>query len=204
MRTEVKSKTDRPVAARTRTKTFARSDDHGHSLNTRRCALVSSGSYRKRTSGDESACHHMVWDISAISVYTMRIAELLGKRIGVSGPQWMILIAIEELSEGSGLSVKAVAALLHVDSSFVSVQSKVLEKRDLIRRSRCMEDRRIMLLSLTTKAISRLKPLVPTRSRLHESIRADLDRAAFLQLSNMLSDLRDRMRKETELVAAGK
>lgn len=145
----------------------------------------------------------MVWDISAISVYTMRIAELLGKRIGVSGPQWMILIAIEELSEGSGLSVKAVAALLHVDSSFVSVQSKVLEKRDLIRRSRCMEDRRIMLLSLTNKAISLLKSLVPTRPRLHESIRADLDRAAFLQLSNMLSDLRDRMRKETELVAAG-
>lgn len=68
----------------------------------------------------------------------------------------MILMAIEELSEGSGLSVKAVAAILHADSSFVSVQSKVLENRGLMRRSRCIEDRRIMLLSLTSEAISRL------------------------------------------------
>lgn len=112
-------------------------------------------------------------------------------------------MAIEELSEGSGLSVKAVAALLHVDSSFVSVQSKMLEKRGLIRRRRCMEDRRIMLLSLTDKAISRLKPLIPTRARLQGSIRADLDGAALLQLSNMLSALRARMRKETVLIAAG-
>jgi DNA-binding MarR family transcriptional regulator len=102
----------------------------------------------------------------------MRIAELLGKRIGVSGPQWMILMAIEELSDGSGLSVKAVAALLHVDSSFVSVQSKMLEQRDLIQRSRCMEDRRIMLLSLTDKAIRRLKPLIPTRARLQDPFAA--------------------------------
>ncbi|MGL4263640.1 MAG: MarR family winged helix-turn-helix transcriptional regulator, partial [Afipia sp.] len=107
------------------------------------------------------------------------------------------------LSDGSGLSVKTVAALLHVDSSFVSVQSKMLEKRDLIRRSRCMEDRRIMLLSLTDKATRRLTPLIPTRARLQGSIRGDLDGSALLQLSNMLSALRDRMRKETALVATG-
>jgi len=145
----------------------------------------------------------MVWDISAISVYTMRIAELLGKRIGISGPQWMILMAIEELGEGSGLSVKAVAAILHVDSSFVSVQSKELERRGLVWRSRCTTDRRIMLLSLTNKATSRLKPLIPTRSRLDRSIRSDLNGIALLQLSIMLAGLRDRMRKEAALVAAG-
>jgi len=60
-----------------------------------------------------------------------------------------------------------------------------------------------MLLSLTDKAIRRLKPLIPTRARLQESIRGDLDGPALLQLSNILSALRDRMRKETALVATG-
>lgn len=198
----MKGKTDQP-ADRTKTKTSARSD-RGHSVKARRSLNFPSGSCRNGSFEDDDVTHRLVWDISAISVYTMRIAELLGKRIGVSGPQWMILMAIEELSAGSGLSVKAVAALLHVDSSFVSVQSKMLEKRGLIRRSRCMEDRRIMLLSLTDKSINRLKPLIPTRARLQGSIRADLDDGtALLQLSNMLSALRARMRKETVLIAAG-
>ena len=60
-----------------------------------------------------------------------------------------------------------------------------------------------MLLSLTNKATSRLKPLIPTRSRLDRSIRSDLNGIALLQLSNMLAGLKDRMRKEAALVAAG-
>lgn len=196
------SRTDKP-ADHARTEASPRSD-RGHSVKRAGRALnVPSRSRRKDTSEGDDVTHRLVWHISAISVYTMRIAELLGKRIGVSGPQWMILMAIEELSDGSGLSVKAVAALLHVNSSFVSVQSKMLEQRDLIQRSCCMEDRRIMLLSLTDKAIRRLKPLIPTRARLQESIRGDLDGPALLQLSNILSALRDRMRKETALVATG-
>ncbi len=198
----MKSKLDGPVAARARTKVSARSGGHEKSL-TRSAVDLSCGSYLKGTSEDDNTSHRMVWDISAISVYTMRIAELLGKRIGISGPQWMILMAIEELGEGSGLSVKAVAAILHVDSSFVSVQSKELERRGLVWRSRCTTDRRIMLLSLTNKATSRLKPLIPTRSRLDRSIRSDLNGIALLQLSIMLAGLRDRMRKEAALVAAG-
>ena len=195
-------RTDKP-AHRARTGASARSD-RGHFVKKAERALnVPSRSRRKDPSEGDDVTHRLVWDISAVSVYTMRIAELLGKRIGVSGPQWMILMAIEELSDGSGLSVKTVAALLHVDSSFVSVQSKMLEKRDLIRRSRCMEDRRIMLLSLTDKATRRLTPLIPTRARLQGSIRGDLDGSALLQLSSMLSALRDRMRKETALVATG-
>lgn len=188
---------------RSRTELSARSERGHHGKKVAHALNVPFRSPRKDKPEGDDVTHRLVWDISAISVYTMRIAELLGKRIGVSGPQWMILMAIEELSDGTGLSVKAVAALLHVDSSFVSVQSKMLEKRDLIRRSRCMQDRRIMLLSLTDKATRRLMPLIPTRARLQGSIRGDLDGSTLLQLSNMLSALRDRMRKEAALVATG-
>lgn len=198
----MKAKADIPPA-RSRTKTYLTSDLRGHSLNKKQRGLeLSSGSCRVTTDKDVYVSHRLVWDISAINVYNMRIAELFGKRIGISGPQWMVLMAIEELNEGSGLSIKAAAALLRVDASFISVQSKILERRGLIRRSRCMEDRRIMLLSLTDKAIGRLKRLIPTRDRLQESIRADLDREAFEQLSSALSSLRDRMRKETILIAS--
>jgi DNA-binding MarR family transcriptional regulator len=190
-------------STRTGAKTSNRSVRPDRSSKVSPALDFSSRSHRKNTTKGNDVSHRLIWDISAISDYTMRIAELLGKRIDVSGPQWMIMMAIEELREEGGLSVKAVAALLHVDSSFVSVQSRILENLELVRRSRSRQDRRIMLLSLTDKAIGRLKPLIPTRSRLQKSVRANLDENTLLHMSNVLSDLRDRMRKEAVLIAAG-
>jgi MarR family transcriptional regulator, organic hydroperoxide resistance regulator len=46
----------------------------------------------------------------------------------------MILMAVAELDRGEGLPVNAVSKMLHVDSSFVTTQSKLLEKKGLMRR----------------------------------------------------------------------
>jgi len=69
------------------------------------------------------------------STYTsMKYATFWAQTIGISKPQWMILITVAELDRGHGVPVKDVSTMLHVDPSFVTTQSKLLEKYGFVRR----------------------------------------------------------------------
>jgi DNA-binding MarR family transcriptional regulator len=70
------------------------------------------------------------WDIAGINVHLQNIRNFFAKALGISGPQWMILMALADLDQGDGVSVKVVSKMLHVESSFVTTQSKMLEKKN--------------------------------------------------------------------------
>jgi len=57
------------------------------------------------------------------------------KVLGIRGPQWMIIVALEELDRGQGVPVTAVATMLHVNQTFVLTQSRVLERKGFVRRT---------------------------------------------------------------------
>ena len=95
------------------------------------------------------------WEITAIAVHLQKIRNLWAKALGVSGPQWMILMALSELDQGYGVPVKIVAKMLHVDSSFVTTQSKMLEKKGFLRRKTSQVDARVVQMSLTDKTYKR-------------------------------------------------
>lgn len=196
---EIRMAIDRRPSAKKST----RRDQGPHSFKPARHSVSSSARIPELRKADDKLLNQICRDISAISIYMMRVAEHLGQRIGISGPQGMILTTIEELSDSRGLSVKAVAALLHVDASFVSAQSKMLESRNLIRRRRLLDDRRVTRLFLTESASTYLARLSRTRARMRECICADLDHEAFSELSSTLSGLRDRVRREMLKIAVG-
>ena len=62
------------------------------------------------------------------------IRQFWAKTLGISGPQWMILMAMADLDKADGVPVNVVSKLLHVDPSFVTTQSKLLEKKGFLRR----------------------------------------------------------------------
>jgi DNA-binding MarR family transcriptional regulator len=68
------------------------------------------------------------WEIAGINVHLQDIRIFFAKALGISSPQWLILMALADLDQGDGVSVKVVSKMLHVDSSFVTTQSKMLEK----------------------------------------------------------------------------
>src|ERR1700675_4884788 len=71
------------------------------------------------------------WEIASINVHLQELRYFWAKTLGISGPQWMILMALADLDQGEGVAVKVVSRLLHVDPSFVTTQSKLLEKKGL-------------------------------------------------------------------------
>jgi MarR family transcriptional regulator, organic hydroperoxide resistance regulator len=91
------------------------------------------------------------------------------KTLGVTGPQWMILVAVGEFDQDEGVQVSVLSERLQVNPSFVTVQSRVLEKKGFLRRQESsLGDVGVVRIALTDKArealarFSRIRPNPPS------------------------------------------
>jgi MarR family transcriptional regulator, organic hydroperoxide resistance regulator len=160
-------------------------------------------SLRDALKNEDDVGRRMVWDLTAIGVYVNRIADLLGRRIGVTGSQWLLIMAVEGLAEGDGVSVRDVAALLNVDGSFVSAQSKILEEQGILRRTQSLEDKRLVLLAVTDVAKARLRELESAKNAIEKHVCGELEDQSLQELSETLVTMRRRLGRAMLLVAAG-
>src|SRR5260221_11805551 len=162
---------------------------------------TSAGSARRAGSRDttskknQDVIRRFGWVIAAISVRLEELRYFWGKTLGISGPQWMILMALAEIDQDDGVPVNVVSKKLHVDSSFVTTQSKLLEKNGFIRRKTSTEDARIVQMSLTDKTYKHLASLAAQQEALNEFIFAELSNKQLDELIDTLSGLRNRLEK---------
>lgn len=157
-------------------------------------------------SADHSGKNHdivrqFVWDIAAINVHIEEIRHFWARALDISGPQWMILMAVDDLDRGKGVPVKDVSAMLHVDPSFVTTQSKMLEKNGFVRRIPSSEDARVVLMSLTDKASKKIASLSSRRESLGDFVFAEFDDHSLKGITDHLATLKKRLEKATLMLA---
>src|SRR6267143_4893468 len=141
------------------------------------------------------------WEIAGINVHLQDLRNFWAKALGVSGPQWMILMALADLDQGEGVSVKAVSKMLHVDPSFVTTQSKMLEKKGFMRRKPSADDARIVQMSLTDKTYKLIAGLASEQEALNEFIFAEFGDRELTELTGKLALLKDRLEQACLKVA---
>ena len=146
-------------------------------------------------SKNQETIKRFTWVIASINVHLEELRYFWAKTLGISGPQWMILMALADLDEKDGVPVNAVSRKLHVDSSFVTTQSKLLEKKGFLRRKTSAEDARIVLMSLTDKTYKHLAGLAARQEALNEFIFAELNDRQLSELTDTLNSLKGRMEK---------
>ena len=98
----------------------------------------------------------------------MQLEELRSfwtKVLGIHGPQWMIMMALQRLDQGEGASAQAIADMLQVNQTFVTSQSRFLEDKGLVRRKAAGGDAGAMMLSLTEEARRHLAELASLQQR---------------------------------------
>ncbi len=88
----------------------------------------------QRSKRNQDLARRFAWEVASINVHLQELRHFWAKTLGISGPQWMILMALADLDKGDGVPVKVVSKMLHVDPSFVTTQSKLLEKKGFMRR----------------------------------------------------------------------
>ena len=141
-------------------------------------------------------------EIASISVHLEELRHFWAKTLGVSGPQWMMIVAMADMDRGGGVPVNAVSKMLHVDPSFVTTQSKLLEKKGYIRRKPSSEDARIVNMSLTDKTYKHLASLASHQDSLNEFIFAEFGAKELDELTAKLAALKRRMERACLKVAA--
>jgi DNA-binding MarR family transcriptional regulator len=144
---------------------------------------------------NQDVIRRFAWEIASISVHLEEIRHFWAKTLGISGPQWMMVVALADLDQGEGVPVNAVSKMLHVDPSFVTTQSKLLEKKGFIRRKVSAEDARIVRMSLTDKTYKLLAGLASKQETLNEFIFAEFDAVDLENLTDKLGALKKRLEK---------
>ena len=148
-------------------------------------------------SKNQDVIRRFTWVIASINVHLEELRYFWAKANGISGPQWMILMALADLDQDDGVPVNAVSKKLHVDSSFVTTQSKLLEKKGFLRRKTAAEDARIVKMSLTDKTYKHLAGLASQQEALNEFIYAELNDKQLGELTETLNKLKNRLEKAT-------
>lgn len=152
---------------------------------------------------NHDTARQFAWEISAINVYLQEIRYFWAKALGISGPQWMILMALAEMDQGEGVSVKVVSKMLHVDPSFVTTQSKLLEKKGFMRRKTSGEDARVVQMSLTDKTYKHIAAMASQQEELNSFIFAEFNDRDLTELTTRLAALKSRLEKACLKVAMG-
>jgi MarR family transcriptional regulator, organic hydroperoxide resistance regulator len=143
------------------------------------------------------------WEIAAINVHLQEIRYFWAKALGVSGPQWMILMALADLDQGEGVSVKVVSKMLHVDPSFVTTQSKMLEKKGFMRRKTSDDDARVVQMSLTDKTYKYIAGLASQQEELNNFIFGEFSERELGEFTSKLASLKNRLEKACLKVEMG-
>jgi len=166
------------------------------------CAELSTVPMDDSAKKNQDVIRRFAWEIASISVHLEEIRHFWAKTLGISGPQWMIIVALADLDQSEGVPVNAVSKMLHVDPSFVTTQSKLLEKKGFVRRKPSKDDARIVKMSLTDKTSKHLASLASQQETLNEFIFAEFGARELDEVTTKLAALKKRLEKACLKVAA--
>ena len=99
--------------------------------------------------GSDDRFRRLVYDLLTIASRMTTVREHLGGRMGISAPQYSLLMAVGQFQGERGVGVTAVAKVLHVSSAFVATESGKLAQAGLLAKRTNPKDGRAVLLSLT-------------------------------------------------------
>ena len=144
---------------------------------------------------DQDAIRRFSWEIASISAHLEELRQFWARTLGITGPQWMIIMALADHDRGEGVAVNVVSKMLHVDPSFVTTQSKLLEKKGFVRRKTATEDARIVKMSLTDKTSKHMASLAAQQESLNEYIFSAFNDRGLADLTEKLGTIKGRLEK---------
>lgn len=151
----------------------------------------------------DRAVTDFIWNIVEIHSQLEEIHKNWAQMLGITEPQWLILMAIDELDQGRGVSGTAVANKLRIHPAFVTNQTKRLEKMDLLARVTSPEDARFLQISLTQKARAELTNLAIKRQNLNLTMFGGLDEESLHYLNKRLSSIAKNSRLASQKLNIG-
>ncbi|WP_445219909.1 MarR family winged helix-turn-helix transcriptional regulator [Bradyrhizobium sp. Pa8] len=151
----------------------------------------------------DRAVSDFIWNVVEVHCQLEEIHKSWAQLLGITEPQWLILMAIEELDEGRGVSGIAVANKLRIHPAFVTNQTKRLEKLEFLARVTSPDDARYLRISLTQKAQAEIRKLSIKRQALNSTMLDGLDEESLHYVNKRLMLLAKNSRLAPQKLSIG-
>lgn len=148
----------------------------------------------------EKALSDAIWNLIEVHAQIEDANASLAKMLGISDPQWMVLMAIIELDKGQGVAGVDIVKKLRIHPAFVTSQTKALEQGGFISRSSMPNDARFVFMSLTQKARQEVENLSKKRLALNTTMFNNIDLSTLEFLNVSLSKLAKNARRAARLL----
>ncbi|MBR0699714.1 MarR family transcriptional regulator [Bradyrhizobium sp. 62B] len=149
----------------------------------------------------DKAIRDFIWNVVEIHAQLDDIHTSWAGLLGITQPQWLILMAITELDQGQGVAGTDIANKLRVHPAFVTNQTKILEKGGFLSRRPAANDARFVLMSLTAKATTDIEQLSKRRLALNSTMFNDLDEKTLADMNTALAKIAKNARLAARLLA---
>jgi DNA-binding MarR family transcriptional regulator len=146
-----------------------------------------------------SLINEFIWELLSTSNVTRKRRRSLAEKMDISGPQWLIVTAIDYLNSGGGVPVTDVANRLDLKSTFVTTQIKLLMQKKLILKTASPNDGRVVLLHLTNEANQKIASLQGRRNKENEYVYGTMSTKELREFSDALKQIRE----NAELLESG-
>jgi len=151
--------------------------------------LKSTNRHELLEEGSDARFRQLVYDLFTISTHMQSVRDHVAERIGVSGPQYSILLAIAEMGNDVGVSVKRVAAHLHVSGAFVTAETGKLIKAGYLNKQQDPNDRRAVRLTLSANGLAEIERVLPELREINDTFFGGLSKSDFEDMSAIIAGM---------------
>jgi MarR family transcriptional regulator, organic hydroperoxide resistance regulator len=152
--------------------------------------------------GSDRDFRALVHDLLTVSSRMELVRGHLGARMGMSGPQYSVLVAIAHLQGDGGVSVSDLAEALHVSNAFIASETGKLARRRLVHKRVNPHDRRGVLISIAAAGRIEIGKIGEEIRAINDLFFGALDAKAFAALSAAVGALVTSSRKAIQYVSA--
>ncbi len=136
--------------------------------------------------GEDHEFRKMIYGLLQVSSLMLKAREYYGAYIGVSAPQYSMIVAIAEAGEAT---VRDLTKRLHVSSPFVTAEINKLISAGYVRKRPHASDRRSFLLSLTDSGHTLVYRVSDIRRTANDMIFGSLKRDEVQMLQKIIHTL---------------
>ena len=142
----------------------------------------------------------LLYNFFTISNRLEEVRRHLGSRIGLSGPQYNLMMAVAELQGSAGVSVGRVAEYLHVSGTFVTAETEKLVRKSYINKHHDPGDLRVSLLAVAEKGWTALVSLFPELQQINDLFFAIESREDFESIHRTLKKMVESSQRTLALI----
>jgi DNA-binding MarR family transcriptional regulator len=142
----------------------------------------------------------LLYNFFTISNRLEQVRRYLGSRVGLSGPQYNLMMAVAELQDSTGVSVGRVAEYLQVSGTFVTAETEKLVRKGYINKHHDRHDMRVSRLVIGEKGWIALSSLFPELQQVNDLFFAIDSKEEFEGLQRTLQRMVESSRKTLALI----